>query len=307
MLSLLKHPRDWPMLLGMSLLRLICLLPYRWLMALGRTLGRLLYHGLASRRGVAAINLELTHPHLTDKARSGLLRASFQSLGCMVFEAGLAWWSSNRRIAGLSEVLGQDQLLSLLGEGQGVLLVSAHFTTLEIGTRILCDAIPGQIAGLYRKHGSAALDTVVRGSRLRYAANLFNRLQTRQAVRHMRQGHALWYAADQDYGRGDSIFVPFLGVTASTITSTHHLARMGNARVIMVSQQRLPEGRGYRLVFSRPLDGIPSDDIQADTLRINQQLDQMVFANPEQYLWIHRRFKTRPEGHESLYRRPGNL
>jgi KDO2-lipid IV(A) lauroyltransferase len=289
------------MLVGMCLLRLICLLPYRWLMALGRGLGRVLYRGLSSRRRVAKVNLELTHPQLSDQARGELLRASFQSLGCMVFEAGLAWWSSNRRIAGLSEVEGQEHLLSLLNEGQGVLLVSAHFTTLEIGTRILCDAIPGQIAGLYRKHGSAALDTVVRGSRLRYAANLFNRSQTRQAVRHMRQGHALWYAADQDYGRGDSIFVPYLGVIASTITSTHHLARMGKARVIMVSQQRLPDHRGYRLVFSRPLEGVPSQDIEADTLRINQQLDQMVLANPEQYLWIHRRFKTRPEGQASLY------
>lgn len=301
MLSLLRHPRDWPMLLAMSLLRLICLLPYRLLMLFGRGLGRLLYHGLASRRRVARINLELTLSHWTEADRRALLKASFESLGCMVFEAGLAWWSSKRRIARLALVEGQEHLNAVLEQGQGVLLVSAHFTTLEIGTRILCDAVPGQIAGLYRKHGSAALDTVVRGSRLRYADNLFNRSQSRQAVRHMRQGHALWYAADQDYGRGDSIFVPFLGVTASTITSTHHLARMGRAKVIMVSQCRLPEGRGYRLVFSRPLDDLPSTDIEADTLRINQQLDAMILANPEQYLWIHRRFKTRPPGQPSLY------
>ncbi len=301
MMSLLSHPRHWPMLLLMLLLRLLCLLPYRVLMAFGYPLGWLLRTALRSRVRVARRNLELTHPELDEAALSALLRKSFTSLGQMVFETGLAWWSSNRRIDRLSTVRGLENLNRLLDDGRGVLLVSAHFTTLEIGTRILCQAVPGKIAGLYRKHGNPTLDKVVRASRLSYAKALFDRSQSRQAVKHMRQGGALWYAADQDYGRGESVFVPFMGVMASTITSSHHLARMGRAAVIIVSQRRLAAGQGYELTFSSPLEEFPSADISADCQRLNDELGALVMKNPSQYMWLHRRFKTRPPGEERIY------
>ena len=301
MFSLLKNPRFWPLFLLMLIVRLLCLLPYRMLMWMGAGLGNVLRAGLKSRVKVARINLGLVYPEKTAEELDRLLKASFASLGQMVFEAGLAWWGSHRRIARLSQIEGAHHLTDLLEQDQGVLLVSAHFTTLEIGTRILCQTIPGKIAGLYRKHGSPALDQIVRESRLNYAAGLFNRSQTRQAVKHLRKGQALWYAADQDYGRGESVFVPFLGVEASTITSTHHLARMGRAKVIIVSQQRLDNGRGYLLSFSPVLDSYPSSNLTEDCLIINTLLGELVKQNPGQYMWLHRRFKTRPDGAEKIY------
>lgn len=301
MMSLFSHPRHWPMAMLMLLLRLLCLLPYRVLMWLGYPMGWLLRKALRSRVRVARINLQLTHPTLDAAAHEKLLKSSFRSLGRMVFETGLAWWASKRRIERLSTVRGLENLNQILTSGQGVLLVSAHFTTLEIGTRILCQAVPGKIAGLYRRHGNLSLDKVVRASRLSYAADLFDRSQSRQAVRHMRKGGALWYAADQDYGRGESVFVPYMGVMASTITSSHHLARMGRAAVIIVSQRRLEGGAGYELSFSKPLDNFPSSDVAADCLRLNEELGERVLENPSQYMWLHRRFKTRPPGEDKIY------
>lgn len=289
------------MWLGLGLLRALAWLPYRAHLVLGAGVGRLLGLAMPGRRRIAQRNLELCFPDLSSEARSALLGGCFRSLGIMLFETALAWWGSPRRLRRLTEVHGLEYLRAARRQRQGVLLLAPHFTTMEIGGRLLCLADdPASKAGLYREHGNAALQWVVRRARS-YAGSVFERTRTRAAARHLRAGGMLWYAPDQDYGRGVSVFVPFFGVPAATTTSTLKLARMGRARVMLLSQRRLPGAAGYRLEIAPPLEGLPSDDPVADLSRINAAVEAAVRASPEQYLWVHRRFKRRPAGEPALY------
>ena len=298
-LELLK-PRYWPVWLGMGLLRLLIMLPYRGQLVVGTGLGLFLRKVLRSRERIARRNLDLCFPQRSSGERDAILKGCFHSLGIMIFETGLAWWGSLRRLRRLCHISGLEHLDQARREGQGVLLLAAHFTTLEMGGRLLCTHHPDSKAGLYREHGNPALQHAVLRARS-YAGAMFSRQQTRAAVRHLRQAGLLWYAPDQDYERGRSLFVPFFGISAATSTSVHQLARMGRARVLMLRQRRLPNGQGYRLEVMAPFVGLPSADPAEDCRRINEALEAAVLECPQQYLWIHRRFKNRPPGEASLY------
>ncbi len=296
----LLAPRYWPVWLDMGLLRLLVVLPYRVLLALGAALGLLLKRALPSRVRVARRNLELCFPERSPSERQTILDGCFRSLGTMVFETGLAWWGGRRRLAPLLAIDGLEQLDAARRDGRGVLLLAAHFTTLEIGGRLLCLHDPDSKAGLYREHGNAALQWAVSRARF-YSGAMFSRRQTRAAVRHLRAGGLLWYAPDQDYERGRSVFAPYFGVLAATTTSTLDLARLGRARVMLLQQRRLPGNRGYRLEIRTPFEDLPSGDPLADCTLINRALEAAVRECPEQYLWVHRRFKKRPPGEAPVY------
>ena len=292
-------PRYWPVWLGFGILYLWQRLPWPVSMWLGRRLGDLLRRAMKSRQKVAQRNLALCFPELDSEAREGWVNACFQSAGCMVPEAGLAWFGSPRRIARLSTLTGTEHLDRALVEGQGVLLLAAHFTTLEIVARIICQHERQSKACLYREHSNPVLEQLVRKSRLGYAGACFSRNQTRGAVRHLRKGGMLWYAPDQDYERGQSVFAPFFGLQASTSISAHQLATMGRARVLTLHQRR--HSGGYEVSIETALDGIPSADAFADAVEINAEMERIIRRAPEQYLWLHRRFKNRPEGEPDLY------
>ncbi|MEM7706044.1 MAG: LpxL/LpxP family Kdo(2)-lipid IV(A) lauroyl/palmitoleoyl acyltransferase [Pseudomonadota bacterium] len=295
----LWHPRFWPTWFGFGLLYLWQLLPWRWSMWLGARLGGLLRRVLKSRVKITRRNLELCFPELDPAARETMLRGSFASAGCMVPEAGLAWYGSAARIARLSTLSGTKHLDEALEAGQGVLLLAAHFTTLEIVGRIVCQHHRESKGVLYREHRNAALEYLVRRGRGGYSGASFNRQQTRGAVRHLRKGGLLWYAPDQDYERGQSVFAPFFGRQASTSVSAHQLAAMGRARVLTLRQRR--HKNGYEVVLEPALEGVPSDDALADMTRINAEMERIIRECPEQYMWLHRRFKNRPPGEASVY------
>jgi len=179
--------------------------------------------------------------------------------------------------------------------------MAVHFTTLEIGAALL-----GQvhtIDGMYREHGNPVFDFIQRSGRERH--NLDSLAVEREDVRGMlkllRAGRAIWYAPDQDYGTKQSLFVPLFGIPAATVTATTKFARLGKARVIPFTQRRLADGSGYRLVVHPPLADFPGESEEADCLRINQWVEGVLSECPEQYLWAHRRFKSRPEGAAPLY------
>ena len=182
--------------------------------------------------------------------------------------------------------------------GRGVIVISGHFTTLEICGRLLCDHVP--LAGMYRPHAQAAMEWAVKRGRLRYAAAMFGRDELRPALRHLKQGGLLWFAPDQDTRRGDSVFVPFFGRPASSLTSTHQLARLSGAAVLAFAHVRRGDG-GYTLRLSPAFTDFPSEDAVADTARVMAAIEAMACAAPAQYLWIHRRFKRQPDGGEDLY------
>jgi KDO2-lipid IV(A) lauroyltransferase len=296
----LLAPRHWLAWLGVGLIWLVGQLPYTWLQWLGGRLGALLVHIPSRRRRIAQTNIALCFANRTASERAALVDANLRDLGRMLVEFALGWMASDRRIAQIpSHIDGLQHLQAARAQGRGVLLVGGHFSHLELCARLISARI--RIAGMYRRMDSAVFEWVVLRARLRYADAMFDKDDIRGTVKYLRAGGTLWYAPDQDMRSKDTVFAPFFGVPAATITATHHLARMSGALVIPFFHHRLPHGRGYVLQLGTPLENFPGTDILADTTRINACIEDMVRAAPEQYLWVHKRFKTQPPDAAPLY------
>ena len=293
------HPRYWANWLGVALLWLVVQLPYGWQMALGRSLGRLAMRLLKRRQQIARRNLELAFPDLGYQEREQLLVRNFESVGCALFETGMAWFWPDHRIRALMQVEGEEHVRAAVAAGQGMLLLSCHFLTLELNTRMFGLLQPG--SGVYRPNTNPVLEYIQVRGRTR-TNGLVDRKDIKKMIKALRQGEVLWYAPDHDYGRHASVFVPFFAVEQSaTITGTATLARVKNAVVLPCYTLRLPQG-GYKLVIGAPLQNFPTGDDIADATRSNQVIEAAVRQAPEQYMWLHRRFKTRPrKGDPSLY------
>ena len=272
---------------------LLARLPWPLQRALGRSIGTLLRHALPARRRVAARNLELCFPELDAAAREALLREHFTAIGIGLFEFARAWWGSVAPLRRGLVVEGLEHMEAARAGGRGVIVVSGHFTTLEVCGRLMCDFAP--LAGMYRPHGQPAMEWAVRRGRARYAAAMFPKQDLRGTVRHLKRGGLLWYAPDQDPSRGEAVYVPFFGQPAHSLTSTHQLARMSGAAVLFYQHARREDG-GYTLRLFPASEGYPSRDATADTAEVMAAIEAMARAAPEQYLWIHRRFKRQPGG-----------
>jgi KDO2-lipid IV(A) lauroyltransferase len=286
-------PRNWPTWLGIGAMALLARLPWPVQRALGRTIGGLLRRTLPARRRVAARNLELCFPELSAEARETLLRRHFEAIGIGLFEFARAWWGSVEPLRRGLVVEGLEHMEAARAGGRGVIVVSGHFTTLEVCGRLMCDHAP--LAGMYRPHAQPAMEWAVRRGRARYAAAMFTKQDLRGSVRHLKRGGLLWYAPDQDPSRGESVYVPFFGQPAHSLTSTHQLARMSGAALLFYQHARRDDG-GYTLRQFPASEGYPSSDATADTAEVMAAIETMARAAPEQYLWIHRRFKRRPDG-----------
>lgn len=295
-------PRYWGSWLLFALMATLARLSYPRAMALGRWLGRRMLLLARSRRRVAEINLQLCFPDLDLPARARLLRAHFESLGMAALETALCWWSPPQRLrALLCEIEGEAYLEQALSQGRGALVLSAHFTHLEIGSTLL--GLYRPTMAVYRPHKNPLFNRVMHRARARHAhhGGAIPRDDTRGMLRALKRNLPLWYAPDQNYGGRHKVFAPFFGVTAATNAATGRLAQISGAPVVPFYQQRLPDDRGYRLVFLPPLTDFPSSDPVADTVRVNAVLETMVRVQPADYLWIHRRFRTRPAGEHNPY------
>ena len=293
------HPASWPAWVGLGLLHLLARLPYPWLLRMGPWIGRLLWPLAGRRRRIAARNIALCLPELGAAAQQRLLRAQGHDMGLMLLEFALAWFGSDRAVAAVPVSFeGLDEVKSLLASGRGILFVGGHFSHLELAGRLLAQQIP--LAGMYREHKDPVFEQAILQARLHYASAMFRRDELRPTLRHLKAGGTLWYAPDQDYRRGEHVFVPFFGVPAATLTATHQLARLSGAVVVGFFHQRLPEG-GYHIRLAPPLADFPTDDPAVDTTRVNALLEAMVREAPAQYLWVHARFKRRPAGQPAIY------
>ena len=282
-------------------LRLLARLPLSLSLPLGRLLGRLMQPISGYRRRVAEVNLELCFPELDATARAKLLKRNFEALGLSIVEMALAWCAPRDKVTQLAhQYEGLEHLERAQVEGRGVILLSFHFTHLEIGARLIAEALP--VHPMYRRNRNPHIDRFIREARARHMAEPIEREAMRDLVRTLKGGGTVWYAPDQSYNLRHSVFVPFFGVATSTITTTSRLARSGNALVIPYLPIRRPDGR-FQLTLLPPLEGFPSGDDTADTRRINELLESVVREHPEQYLWIHRRFKTRPDGEPPVYKK----
>ena len=289
----LWHPYCWPGWMGAALLWLIARIPHRPALAMGAAIGPLVLALLPRRRRILRRNLALCFPEWTAEERQRVAAENARESGRMLVAFAWGWFGSIRRVARLKvTVEGLEHIEAARAAGRGVLLVGAHFSHLELAGRLLCRFMP--LAGMYREHHDPAFEWAVKTARLRYADAMYRRDELRGVLRYLKSGGALWYAPDQEYRRGERVFAPFFGIPASTITATHQLARLSGAAVIGFEHRRMPDG-SYGLRLHPPLVDFPSDDALADTSRVNALMEQLIRACPEQYLWLHARFKTRPD------------
>lgn len=290
-------PRLWLKWLGLGVMVAGAWLPWPVQRVLGACIGRLAPYLAPSRRRAAEVNLALCFPQMSEAEREALLKDSFLALGVGLFEFARAWWGSIAPMRRDVVIEGLEHLQALRAQGRGVLMVSGHFMTLEMCGRLICDHI--ELAGMYRRHRNPVFEWAVKRGRLRYATHMFTNDEIRGAVRHLKQGGFLWYAPDQDMRGKDTVFAPFFGVPAATITATHQLARLTGCAVVPFFHRR--EGGRYILRVAPPLEDFPTQDAVADSTRVNARIEAMVREAPAQYLWIHRRFKRQPEGRSKWY------
>ncbi len=295
-------PRHWPTWFGIALLRLLTLLPYRTQMAIGAGIGRVMRRIMASRRHVVEVNLQLAFPDLTPASRMALLREHFDNAGRAVLESALSWWGSDERLAHLAHIHGLEHLKAAAAEGKGVILLSAHFTCFEMGARLLARHHPFQF--LYKPQRKNPLfEAYTTRLRLRHYLRAVAHRDLRGMARGLKDQLTCWYLPDQDFGRKNSVFAPFMGVPTATVTATSRLVSMTGARVVPYFPLRREDGSGYDIHILEPLESFPSGDDLADATRINALVETFVRRAPAQYLWLHKRFKTRPEGEADVYRR----
>jgi KDO2-lipid IV(A) lauroyltransferase len=292
-------PKFWPMWTMIGLLRLVALLPYPAAMATGRALGDLIYLISGSRRQIVDTNLRICFPDKSAAERHRIKRACYRNIGVSIVEMALCWWWPDRRLEPLVRLEGKENLDAVLDAGHGAILLSGHYTSLEIGGRLLALHLPFQC--MYRTQRNALFDSYLYTRRSNYLANVVSRKNTRQLIRGIRQKLPTWYAPDQDFRRERNVFAPFLGVPAATITAGSRLAQASGAAMLPYYPERKRDGSGYVLRIGPPLENFPSGDDVADAAAINRSIGEYVRLHPENYMWIHKRFKTRPPGEEPLY------
>lgn len=272
-------------------------LPLPVLATCGRLLGRLLYMFGRERRRVALTNLGLCFPHLRLDEKSALAKRHFELFGRSFLERGLLWWASPQRIRRLVRLEGEEQLGVL--KDKPLILLVPHFVGLDTAwTRLSMDY---DMSGIYANQKNPVFNAALYRGRARFGDSIMLSRQdgTRRGIKAIRSGYPFFYLPDMDYGPRDTIFVPFFGVPAATITGLSRLARLTGATVLPVIARMQDDG--YVIEIGKPWRDFPGKDIETDTRRMNAFIEQEVLKMPEQYFWLHKRFKTRPAGEKSLY------
>lgn len=295
-------PRYWLYWLLIGILRLLIFLPYAQQVRLGRHFGRLMLRFSHKMRSSAQQNLQHCFPELTQAEQEILLKKSFESAGIGAFETALAYWASNKRLLPLIQVRGLEHIQQALTKGKGVLIVGTHFSTLQLIGRLTSFHL--SLAVVYRPQKNPLLNSLAVKMVSKYYKRALARGDVRGILRCLKDNIPIWYTHDIDAGLKNSVFVPFFGVQAASITATSRLAKLSGAAVVMSNYYRREDLQGYEIEFTPPIENFPSDDVVQDTLRINQAQEAIIREHPDQYLWQYRRFKTRPPGEPRFYTQP---
>ena len=281
------------------LMWLVHFLPMAVIAAIGNAVGAAAFWLIPERRRVARVNLEKCFPQMDPRERERLARAHFRAFGRSFVERGILWWAPRERVERIVRIEGLEHLRAL-GGAPAILLVP-HFVGLDAGgTRLSCEI---NAVSMYANQKDAKFNELLMRGRSRFGdQRLLSRQEgIRATLAAMREGRPFYYLPDQDYGRRDAVFVPFFGVSAATVPGLSRIARVAGAKVLPCVTQMLPGGGGYVLRFEPPWDNFPTRDVLADTRRMNEYIERRVLEMPEQYLWMHKRFKTRPAGEASFY------
>jgi len=284
---------------ALGLVWLLRLLPLALLAPLGRGLGFLLYVLGRERRKVVLTNLMLCFPQRSEAQRRHIARLHFQAFGRSLLEHGILWWSSQERVRRLVRVEGIEHWQAVAG--RPVIFLAPHFIGLDMGgIRIGAEH---RVVSVYSRQKDSSFDEVLYHGRTRFVMpELYSRQEgVRSVIKALRRGLPFYYLPDMDFGSRDSVFVPFFGVPAATITGLSRIARLAGAVVVPSVTRQLPGTGGYVLTFYPAWRDFPSDDVGADARRMNAFIEERVREMPEQYYWLHKRFKTRPPGEARYY------
>ncbi|QDY44379.1 Kdo(2)-lipid IV(A) acyltransferase [Candidatus Pantoea soli] len=294
-------PRYWLGWFAIIILWFFVLLPYPMIEMIGKSFGRASMMFLRKRKRIAEKNLKLCFPHLTSFERKELLISNFESVGMGIMETGMAWFWPDWRVRKWFSITGYEHMQNALDSKKGVLLIGMHFLTLELGARIFGILNPG--IGVYRPNNNALLDWLQTWGRMRSNKTMLDRNDLKGMLKSLNRGEILWYAPDHDYGPKNSVFAPFFAVKqAATTTGSYMLIRSTQPAVIPFVPRRRHDGGGYELIIMPDISAnIPIHSKQETAAYINKSIEGAVLLSPEQYMWLHRRFKTRPKGVQERY------
>ncbi len=292
------HPKYWPAWLMIGLLRLLSLLPFRVLQWIGTAIGTLGYRFAKERRQVAETNIRLCFPELAEAEQQQLVKDSMIATAKGYVESTKGWWGNMKPFHDRLQVHGLEHFEEARRRGKGIVLLGGHFSIMDFAGPLVEPLMDFNY--MYRPHDNPLFNALIERKRRRFSEKAFSKDQLRNMIRFIRSGGLVWYGCDQDFGRRNSVFAPFFGVQAATLTAPAWIAKATGATVLMIGQFR-ESGKTYSIHFSPIFEDYPTGDDETDARLMNEALEELIRIHPEQYLWVHRRFKTRPEGEPPVY------
>ena len=291
------HPKYFPTWILILLMRVGAFIPFRLQVFFGRIIGKFIYTLMTELRKTAYTNISNCFPDKKQPQVTLLVKQHFEAIGISLFETANAYYASDKKIKRILTINNEKNFTEALKKEGGIILLCSHFMPLMLGSRALL--IKHTIANIYRPQNNQLFDQVMVKGYVRNGAVMIKSTDTRSIMKAINNSLPIWYAPDQDLGKNNSIFAPLFGIQTATASATSRLAKNNNTRVIPYSFVRAKHG--YEMSFEKPLKNYPSGNAIKDASKTNQILEKQILKNPEQYLWIHRRFKTRPEGEKNFY------
>lgn len=295
-------PKYWTTWFNIALLRLAALLPFRLGLVVGSGLGWLLYHIIPKRRRVTEVNVGLCFPEMSAAEKKIFVKDTFRQNAIGIIEAAWSYWGKKDWFAQHVEFIGFEHLEAALSQEKGVILLGAHYSHLDLGG-LLVSLHGRKTVTMYRPHNNPLLEHMMYKGRSRFCIPV-DRKKLRDVLRHLRNNQIVWYGPDQDFGAKHSVFAPFFGQTAATLTATTKMVQLNNSPMVALYPRRKPDNSGY-IVEIVPVDNFPTGDITEDAIYINKIIETGIRRAPTQYMWMHKRFKTQPDGKQKLYKQMG--
>ena len=291
------HPKFYPTWILILLMRIGVFIPFQFQVILGKAIGKLIYPFMKKLRETAYSNISNCFPEKKQQQVTLLVKQHFDAIGISLFETANAYYGSDKKIKKLLSINNKHFFSDALKDEGGIILLCSHFMPLMLGSRALL--LENTIANVYRPQNNKLFDKVMVKGYTKNGAVMIKSKDTRSILKAIKNSLPIWYAPDQDLGINNSVFAPLFGIETATASATSRLAKNNNTRVIPYSFIRTKHG--YEMSFDKPIKNYPSNDPIKDATTTNKILESQIIKAPEQYLWIHRRFKTRPDGQENFY------
>ena len=301
----LFSPKAWPSWLAVCCIWLLIRLPRHWLVKLSHIMAYPIKLLAARRRKIAELNLQICFPDLSDNERKKLVHNHFAAAMMGVLEMGMGWWLPDRKLEGLLTIEGYEHLERAVGRKKGVLLISPHFTCLEIIGRLFKMNIQHPWSGMYRPNKNPVVEYFFRRYRSSFFSKLIARDDMRSFIKDLKKNQIVWFATDQNFRAKGLVMAPFFGTPTLTNPGATRIMKLSGASIVPMGYHRKKDNTGYVIKFYPPPEGFPSEDEVENATKLNQAFETMILDAPEQYFWLHRKFKIRGRNEIDIYRQRG--